>query len=120
MAKEENINYQKAKKVASNVIAYLSKENEGFRLIDLLVKCEKNGIRNYAKILTPSEANYLNSDDETLTKIVQLYDKNLIVRDNIILKLTGNSEDDISEQERILNGTRNYARAIAQALDKIS
>ena len=70
----------------------------------------------------PTTKNYLNANDETLTKIVQTYDKNLIVRDNIIIHVIKKEENGIQDQERILNlnqNTKNYASLISEAIDKL-
>jgi len=119
---DTNIDYQKAKKVADNIINYLSKNYDDFSMIDLMIKCEKENILNYPIILNPTTKNYLNANDETLTKIVQTYDKNLIVRDNIIIRVNKKEENDIQDQERILNlnqNTKNYASLISEAIDKL-
>ena len=112
----------KAKKVADNIISYLSKNYDNFSMIDLMINCEKENILNYPIILNPTTKNYLNADDETLTKIVQTYDKNLIVRDNIIIHVTKKEENATQDQEKILNSNqniKNYADAISEALDKL-
>ena len=91
-------------------------------MIDLMINCEKENILNYPIILNPTTKNYLNADDETLTKIVQTYDKNLIVRDNIIIHVTKKEENATQDQEKILNSNqniKNYADAISEALDKL-
>lgn len=118
---DTDVNFQKAKKVADNIINYLSKNYDTFSMIDLMIKCEKENILNYPIILNPSKKNYVNSNDETLTKIVQTYDKNLIVVDNIIIHITKKEENNISDQEKILgiNITKNYADLITEALEKI-
>lgn len=119
---DTNIDYQKAKKVADNIINYLSKNYDNFSMIDLMIKCERENILNYPIILNPTTKNYLNANDETLTKIVQTYDKNLIVRDNIIIHVNKKEENDIRDQERILNlnqNTKNYASLISEAIDKL-
>ena len=119
---DTDIDYQKAKKVADNIISYLSKNYDNFSMIDLMIKCERENILNYPIILNPTTKNYLNADDETLTKIVQTYDKNLIVRGNIIIHVTKKEENATQDQEKILNSnqnTKNYANAISEALDKL-
>lgn len=119
---DTDIDYQKAKKVADNIISYLSKNYDNFSMIDLMIKCERENILNYPIILNPTMKKYLNANDETLTKIVQTYDKNLIVRDNIIIHVTKKEENATQDQEKILNSnqnTKNYANAISEALDKL-
>jgi hypothetical protein len=119
---DTDIDYQKAKKVADSIIAYLSRNYDDFSLINLFVKCEAENIPNYQTILSPTNKNYLNADDETLTKIVQTYDKDLIVKDNIIIHVTNKEKNSIFELDKNLNtdqNTKNYANAISEALDKL-
>jgi hypothetical protein len=119
---DTDIDYQKAKKVADSIIAYLSRNYDDFSLINLFVKCETENIPNYQTILSPTNKNYLNADDEILTKIVQTYDKDLIVKDNIIIHVTNKEKNSIFEQDKNLNtnqNIKNYANAITEALDKL-
>ena len=105
---ENETEFKEVKDIADGVIAYLAKNYDNFRFIDLLVKCERNKIPKYDKILCPTIDNYLTDSDTILTRIVKLYDENFVVNNGIVINLSDN------------NNNRDYVKEVADALDKIN
>lgn len=95
--KESDFDFQKALELAVNIITYLSRNYKDFWILDLMERCKSENIPDYDTILNPSENRYIEADDQVLTRIVQTYDKELVVRNKTIIRVINTLNDDNNE-----------------------